>query len=75
MAADIKRAIGITMVGCAMATVGSVMLIAGKTAIALPFLGAGITFLAVGMAAARKAVLPGAGKGTQPPIRASDKVP
>jgi hypothetical protein len=58
MAADNKRAIGIIVVGLANLAVSFIFLMAGKTALGVTFLGSGVVFFTIGLAAARKALPP-----------------
>ncbi len=58
MAARRKRGMGLSLLGLALAIFGLIFLIKGNLPIGLTNMGAGVVFIAIGLAAARKAPPP-----------------
>jgi hypothetical protein len=67
MAQNKKIGIGIGILGFPLVVLGFIFLIGGKLGIGLPFFGAGLVFIVMGAAAARKAASPSDSTGAQPP--------
>jgi hypothetical protein len=61
-----NAAAGIAFVGFPLAVLGFILLVGGNVGVGLPFLGAGLGFAVLGMAAWRKATASAEGEGAPP---------